>query len=76
MMNYPDESAYRERVRQAMLNDDEAAMGRALDDYATEVARSGQILEMYKERMIRKAREYLHEMFKALDAKRDQGSSS
>ena len=66
----------RERVRQAMLNDDDAAMGRALDDYATEVARSGQILEMYKERMIRKAREYLHEMFKALDAKRDQGSSS
>ena len=76
MMNYPDESAYRERVRQAMLNDDEAAMGRALDDYATEVARSGQILELYKEGMIRKAREYLHEMFKALDAKRDQGSSS
>ena len=76
MMNYPDESAYRERVRQAMLNDDDAAMGRALDDYATEVARSGQILEMYKERMIRKAREYLHEMFKALEAKRDQGSSS
>ena len=76
MMNYPDESAYRERVRQAMLNDDEAAMGRALDDYATEVAHSGQILETCKEGRIRKAREYLQEMFKALDAKRDQGSSS
>ena len=76
MMKYPDELAYREKVRQAMLSDDEAAMDQALDDYATEVARSGEILEMYKEGKIREAREYLHEMFKALDDRREQGSPS
>ena len=76
MMKFPDERAFREKVRQAMLNNDENAMGRALEEYAREVIRSGQVLEMYKEERIREAREYLHEMFKALDAKRDQGSSS
>ena len=76
MMNYPDESAYREKVMEAMLNDDEAAMERALEIYATEVARSVQILEMYNEGTIRRAREYLHEMFKALDAKQDEDASS
>ena len=75
MMKFPDERAFREKVRQAMLNDDEIAMGRALEEYAR-VVRSGQVLGMYKERMIREAREYLHEMYKALDAKRGQGSSS
>ena len=76
MMKFPDKRAFREKVRQAMLNDDEIAMGRALEEYAREVVRSGQVLEMYKEGMIREAREYLHEMYKALDAKRGQGSSS
>lgn len=76
MMKFPDEQAFRERVRQAMLDNDEDAMGRALEEYAREVISSGQVLDIYKEGRIREAREYLHEMFKALDAKRDQGSSS
>ena len=76
MMKFPDEQAFRERVRQAMRNNDEDAMGKALEEYATEIVRSGQVLEMNKERMIREAREYLHKKFEALDAKRDQGSSS
>ena len=75
MMKFPDEQTFRERVRQAMQNNDEDAMGRALEEYATEIRRSGQVLEMYKERMIREAREYLHQKFEALDAQRDQGSS-
>ena len=76
MMKYPDELSFREKVRQAMLNNNEDAMARALEEYATEVQRSGQILEMYKEEKIREAREYLHEMFKALDHKPAKDSSS
>ena len=76
MIKYPDWRSFREKVRQAMLNKDEDAMGRAMEEYATEIQRSGQILEMYKEEKIREAKEYLHEMFKELDVHRDQGSSS
>ena len=76
MMKFPDEQAFRERVRQAMLNNDEDAMGKALEDYARDVMLSGQVLESSKERMIREARDYLHDMFKTLDDELDQGSSS
>ena len=76
MIKYPDWNSFREKVRQAMLNNDEGAMGRAMEEYATEIRRSGQILEMYKEEKIREAKEYLHKMFKELDVHRDQGSSS
>ena len=47
MIKYPDWHSFREKVRQAMLNNDEDAMGRAMEEYATEIQRSGQILEMY-----------------------------
>ncbi len=76
MMKYPDRRAYQEKVRLAMVNKDEDAMGRAMEEYAQEVARSGQVLEMYKEGMIREAREFLHEMFKALDDKLGQDPST
>ena len=76
MTKYPDWHSFQEKVRQAMLNNDEDAMGRAMEEYAAEIRRSGQILEMYKEKEIREAKEYLNEMFKELDAHRDQGSSS
>ena len=76
MIKYPDWYSFREKVRQAMLNNDEDAMGRAMEEYATEIQRSGQILEVYKEEKIREAKEYLHEMFKELDVHRNQGSSS
>ena len=75
MMKFPDYQAFRERVRQAMLNNDEVAMDRAFEDYAREVARSGQVLEQSKPRMIREARKHLDEMFKALDAEQDKDSS-
>ena len=74
MMKFPDEQAFREKVRQAMLNNDEAAMGKAWDEYAAEVARSGQITGISKESMIREIRGYMREMFSALDAQRDQAS--
>ena len=76
MMKNPDWRAYQEKVRLAMLNKDEDAMGRAMEEYAQEVVRSGQVLEMYKEGMIREAREFLHGMFKALDDELDQDSST
>ena len=75
MMKYPDWRAYQEKVRQAMLNKDEDAMGRAMEEYGQEVLRSGQVLEMYKEGMIREASEFLHEMFSALDNERDDGET-
>ena len=76
MIKYPDWHSFQEKVRQAMLNNDEDAMGRAMEEYAKEIRGSGQILDMYKEEKIREAKEYLHEMFKELDVHRDQGSSS
>ena len=76
MMKFPDYQAFRERLRQAMLRGDDVAMDRAFEDYAREVVRSGQVLEENKPRMIREAKDYLHEMFKALDAERDQASST
>ena len=41
MMKFPDYQAFRERARQAMLKGDDVAMDRAFEDYAKEVARSG-----------------------------------
>ena len=76
MMKFPDYQAFRERARQAMLKGDAVAMDRAFEDYAKEVARSGQVLEENKPRMIREAKEHLYGMFKALDAERDKDSST
>ena len=66
MTDFPNDMAYRERVRQAAEKKDEDAMGRALEDYARDVVRS-RLDDTSKERMIREAREYLHKMWEDLD---------
>ena len=76
MMKFPDEQAFREKVRQAMQNNDGAAVESAFEDYAKEVKFNRQILEESKERMIRDAREHTHKMYEVLDEKRDRDSSS
>ena len=63
MEQFPDSASYRERVRQAMLNDDEDAMDKALDYYCLEIMRSRALTEDGKIREIRDSHKFLHEMF-------------
>lgn len=70
MEQFPDSASYRERVRQAMLNDDEDAMDKALDYYCLEIMRSRALTEDGKIREIRDSHKFLHEMFNVLDENR------
>ena len=67
MRRFPDWNVFKEKIEQAVLNNDEEAMGRAAEDYGFDVQRSNKVLESSKGRMIREAMDYFHKKREELD---------
>ena len=69
MRVFPDWNAFKEKIDQAKLNNDEEAMGRAAEEYAFAVRGSSQVLDSSKGRMIQEAMDYFHKKRDELDTK-------